>query len=96
MLPDACFVTAIRDPISHFLSAYNEIEYRNLQWYNDWTNTTSKTKINNASHSVRYGDFPKASKERFTQFVINIVDGRRTEKDMTKYPSDMWHVYPQS
>lgn len=26
-----CLVTAIRDPISHFLSGYNEIEYRSVQ-----------------------------------------------------------------
>ena len=25
LLPDACFVTAVRDPIAHFISAYNEI-----------------------------------------------------------------------
>ena len=30
VLPPTCIYTAIRDPISHFLSGYNEMEYRQL------------------------------------------------------------------
>ena len=107
MLPDACFVTAIRDPISHFLSAYNKIEYRNLEWYDDWTASKYARKANHGKKKKNtkvkgsiscdrwYGDFPKASNKRFTQFLINILQGR-TEEQMTHLPLDMWHVYPQS
>ena len=88
LLPDACFVTAVRDPIAHFISAYNEIEYRNLNWYDDWT-------AGHGDNETWYGRYPKATEGRFTRFIADLLE-ERTEKKMTYHPSDMWHVYPQS
>ena len=88
LLPDACFVTAVRDPIAHFISAYNEIEFRNLDWYDDWT-------ARRGDNETWYGRYPKATEGRFTRFIADLLE-ERTEKKMTHFPSDMWHVYPQS
>lgn len=83
--PSLCILTAIRDPISHFLSGYNELEYRNLNWYYDWT---VRHMEDNDNH---YGTFPKASVERFEQFVVDLLNGC---KDMGKFHLDVFHAYP--
>jgi hypothetical protein len=62
----SCVVTAVRDPISHFLSGYNEIEYR-------------KDSISNNTLLPSYYNMPFDSQDqrqdRFAQFVRDIVEG---------------------
>lgn len=65
---DPCIVTMIRDPVSHFLSGYNEIDTRIMQdEYND-----QSARMKNAPkalfHRYHYG-----TKERFEQFVADIL-----------------------
>jgi hypothetical protein len=63
-----CIVTAIRDPISHFLSGYNEIDTRVLEG----EYTSKHARMRNAPkalfHRYHYG-----SKQRFEQFVADIL-----------------------
>ena len=69
--PNSCVITVIRDPISHFLSGYNEIEYRMIVddgYYNDH-NKKFTTYGKPQSHlSLQVG-----SQERFIEFVKEIV-----------------------
>lgn len=64
-LSDVCVVTAIRDPISHFLSGYNELECRNAE--ND-------AELQN---NVLYDRYQSGSTKRFEQFVADFI-GRPT------------------
>mmetsp|Transcript_2451 Transcript_2451/g.3588 ORF Transcript_2451/g.3588 Transcript_2451/m.3588 type:complete len:394 (+) Transcript_2451:209-1390(+) len=79
-----CIITAVRDPISHFLSGYNEIEFRNIVDYHDWTANATK-------EQNKYSQLPKNSTERFTQFIVDILQGG---PEMTFWEMDMRHVYP--
>lgn len=60
-LSDVCVVTAIRDPVSHFLSGYNEIEFKN-----------AKEKFA-LKEEVLYDHYQNGTTERFKQFVANFV-----------------------
>lgn len=64
---DPCIVTMIRDPVSHFLSGYNEIETRILQSeysQHDRLKTAPKALF----HRYHYG-----TNTRFQQFVADIL-----------------------
>lgn len=70
-----CFYTAIRDPLTHFLSGFNEVEVRTLGEYNNGT-----TKYNMTSHiapyhkNVPYSNSSKTlRKQRFTAFVKDLL-----------------------
>lgn len=64
---DPCIVTVIRDPISHFLSGYNEIDTRILEGeYNSHARMKDSPKA--LFHRYHYG-----TKQRFEQFVADIL-----------------------
>eukprot|EP00934_Nitzschia_sp_Nitz4_P000718 Nitzschia sp. Nitz4//scaffold322_size40381//15710//16867//NITZ4_007560-RA/size40381-processed-gene-0.21-mRNA-1//-1//CDS//3329547827//718//frame0 len=64
-----CIVTAVRDPISHFLSAYNEIEWR----------TSTGIYHSESKDRPAYLDIPVGTDEdrkaRFTEFVYEVISG---------------------
>eukprot|EP00537_Pseudo-nitzschia_pungens_P018487 CAMPEP_0172409498 /NCGR_PEP_ID=MMETSP1061-20121228/76397_1 /TAXON_ID=37318 /ORGANISM="Pseudo-nitzschia pungens, Strain cf. pungens" /LENGTH=448 /DNA_ID=CAMNT_0013145653 /DNA_START=220 /DNA_END=1566 /DNA_ORIENTATION=- len=72
--PPPCIYTAIRDPISHFLSGYNEIETRQLEGYNN-----SSVFPVNATSAPYHIDVPYSStspwlrKKRFVAFVRDVL-----------------------
>lgn len=65
---DPCIVTMIRDPVSHFLSGYNEIDTRIME--NEYNQTRSRmaTAPKALFHRFHYG-----TKQRFEQFVADIL-----------------------
>lgn len=65
-LDGACIVTAIRDPIEHFLSGYNEIEFRHTAVF--------PGRLNN-SHPLLYSRYRNGTKLRFQQFVADYLSG---------------------
>ncbi|GFH62044.1 hypothetical protein CTEN210_18520 [Chaetoceros tenuissimus] len=70
--PKVCIYTAIRDPISHFLSGYNEIETRLL---GSWNKTNSgKREIAPYHFRVPYNQTsPGLHRKRFRGFVEDLL-----------------------
>jgi hypothetical protein len=62
---DECIVVAVRDPISRFLSSYNEIESR-ISRLSQWRESTANT--------WPFGRFKADSRERFQQMITDILD----------------------
>ena len=102
-LPDAlqktfssppCIYTVIRDPISHFLSGYNEVEVRQLGEYNnqsadDWP----KSKPAPYHLSVPYSsDSQELRQERFRKFVLDVLQEEPTFGRYKVYS----HFFPMS
>jgi hypothetical protein len=65
-----CAITAIRDPISHFLSGYNEVEFRNKK----------------GPPAAPYTRFVHGSKLRFEQFVADFLGGVVTGENEGRTP----------
>lgn len=66
---DACIVTVLRDPISHFLKGYNQLECRR---------TTNSTPF-------PYMKFREGTSERFVQFVVDLLSGVFTHDQEKEY-----------
>jgi hypothetical protein len=88
-----CTFTVIRDPISHFLSGYNEIEWRII---------TGK-EIANVASVVKRGRFPSFTqlshdnpRIRFEGFVRNFLQGQHGAYTGGATYWFMSHVYPLS
>ena len=84
LFPLPCIFTAIRDPISHFLSGYNEIEYR------------FETELNYTEEMMPpFGKLPRDTAEerriRFQTFVEELLLGQYRTKKIVN-----WHVYSMS
>lgn len=63
-----CIFTVIRDPISHFLSGYNEVEYRILNDV-DLNRKPALAPYN----KISYSSSDQSRKERFAQFVKDVI-----------------------
>jgi hypothetical protein len=68
-----CIITAIRDPISHFLSAYNEIEYQWLANHSNFEDPKVKQKLIKKG-DLQYVQQMPGSKNRFERFVREFLD----------------------
>jgi len=75
---NTCLITAVRDPASRFLSAYNEIEYRfdqnyyhGLQQTNINNQTTTMNRRNR--HAWGFTNVPLGTPARVETFVRNLV-----------------------
>jgi len=83
-LPAPCIFTAIRDPISHFLSGYNEIEYRFEPYYN-----------HTKGRMPPFGKLPRETADerriRFQTFVEELLLGQY-QYQIGLY----WHVFSMS
>jgi hypothetical protein len=86
----ACVVTAVRDPISHFLSAYNEVEYRySLHKFTDeWKEFPQ----------LIFTRYRHGHKKRFEQFVRDYLSGPIVEKQKPylDYPLEIPHTFLMS
>lgn len=86
---NTCIVTMIRDPVSHFLSGYNEIETRikDAEYSNPRMNSAPKALF----HRFHYG-----TKQRFIQFVSDVLSVPST-LGWIDYPKiEPLHIYAMS
>ena len=75
-MPPPCIYTAIRDPISHFLSGYNEVEVRQLGEYNNQSHPDWPTHSKPAPYHRKYPYSNESSdlrKHRFKAFVEDLL-----------------------
>jgi hypothetical protein len=75
-MPPPCVYTALRDPVSHFLSGYNEVEVRQLGEYNNKSSTDFPVKSKRAlyHHAFPYSEnSPELRKTRFKAFVEDLL-----------------------
>jgi hypothetical protein len=71
-MPPPCVYTAVRDPVSHFLSGYNEVEFRQLGEYNNKSSTGFPSAPYH--HAFPYSeDSPELRKTRFKAFVEDLL-----------------------
>mmetsp|Transcript_24452 Transcript_24452/g.50755 ORF Transcript_24452/g.50755 Transcript_24452/m.50755 type:complete len:413 (-) Transcript_24452:11-1249(-) len=80
----ACIVSVVRDPISHFLSGYNEYEVR-LN-----TKKTEQLRSNEGlvAHPLSFERFTFGEERRFEQFIVDLLT---SPSDIFQY--DLAHVY---
>lgn len=72
-MPPPCIYTAVRDPISHFLSGYNEVEVRQLGEYNN-KSSQSDAKFAPYHLFVPYSsESHELRKKRFRAFVEDLL-----------------------
>ncbi len=94
-LPPPCIYTAVRDPISHFLSGYNEVEVRQLGEYNnqsakDWPSHAKPAPYHiNVPYS---SESPALRRKRFIAFVEDLLLEEPTFGDNYVYS----HFFPVS
>ena len=74
--PPPCIYTAVRDPIAHFLSGYNEVEVRQLGEYNnqsaaDWPSSSKPAPYHISSPYS--SESPYLRQERFKAFVEDVL-----------------------
>mmetsp|Transcript_12968 Transcript_12968/g.30586 ORF Transcript_12968/g.30586 Transcript_12968/m.30586 type:complete len:596 (-) Transcript_12968:315-2102(-) len=69
-----CVFTVLRDPISHFLAGYNEVEYRLVHGESDAPNASELDKL--ASYAmIQLNQDSKTRELRFITFVQNLLEG---------------------
>ena len=81
LLPTTCIVTAIRDPVDHFLSGYNEMEFRN---------TRDNVQRKGEHLRTHYSRFANGTSARFEQFVVDLIGGA------LNHLNDISHVFSMS
>ncbi len=65
----ACIVAVVRDPISHFLSAYNEYEVR----LNAKKTQKDRTRLERLAHPLNFERFAFGEEKRFEQFIVDFL-----------------------
>jgi len=89
-----CVVTAVRDPVEHFLSAYNEIEFRST----DSFRSSHGVKTNGNNNKQRYYErYEKGSDARFERYVSEFIWGASSTSVFPSLPfSNIFHSFSQS
>ena len=67
LVNETCIVTVVRDPITHFLSAYNEIEWRHEDRIRGQTLESS--------YIPKYRLLTNGTQERYIKFVTDFIQG---------------------
>ena len=69
-----CLFTVLRDPISHFLSGYNEVEYRLIEEHDDALHQIKGRRDELASYTrIPYNESDDKRELRFETFVKNLL-----------------------
>jgi len=87
-IPKACVVTVVRDPITHFLSGYNEYETR----LNDEVGTKLRRDKNWIGNPVNFERFEFGTEARFEQFVVDFLNGPRRDM-LFDYWNNLYHMF---
>eukprot|EP00536_Pseudo-nitzschia_multiseries_P012339 jgi/Psemu1/290219/fgenesh1_pg.467_\ len=91
--PPPCIYTAIRDPISHFLSGYNELEFRQLSEYKNSSEFPADDTRAPYHLDVPYSSTdPRLRKKRFVAFVRDVLLEEKVLSSHRVYS----HFYPMS
>ena len=85
-----CIVTAVRDPIEHFLSAYNEIEFRNTPPY---MKKRKERRYWNWENPLPYAKNGNGTIERFETFVSDFIGNTH---NTGVYATDLVHIFSMS
>ncbi len=80
----ACIVAVVRDPITHFLSGYNEYEIR----LNTDDTPNLRLKARSAPNSLNFERFVFGDEKRFEQFIVDILT---SPGDVVK--ENLSHIY---
>ena len=84
----ACIVAVVRDPVSHFLSGYNEYEHR----LNNEVGTNTKEQRRWSGNPVNFERFSFGTKGRFEQFVVDFLNGPNQNK-VFDYWNNLYHMF---
>ncbi|KAL7526812.1 hypothetical protein ACHAWF_004780 [Thalassiosira exigua] len=77
---ETCIVTAVRDPLEHFMSGYNELEFRN---------TEGRLEVPKGEDSLRhYSRFANGTSARFEQYVADLIGSA-----LSPYGNQIKHVF---
>lgn len=87
-IPKACVVTVVRDPITHFLSGYNEYETR----LNDEVGTKLRRDKKWSGNPVNFERFEFGTEARFEQFVVDFLNGPRRDM-LFDYWNNLYHMF---
>ena len=87
-----CVVTAVRDPVEHFLSAYNEIEFRSTD---SWRRAH---RVDNYDKSQRYHEqYENGTDARFEHYVSDFIFGASSTKLFPSIPpANIYHAFSQT
>lgn len=81
-----CVVTAVRDPVEHFLSAYNEVEGRNSPEYMK----KRSGKYRSWTNPLLFASYGNGTTARFEQFVSDFIVGPQRANH---YVLELQHVF---
>ena len=91
---ETCVVTAVRDPVEHFLSAYNEIEFRSTESFRSVHGVRADANDKKQRYYERYEN---GTDSRFERYVAEFVWGASTAKVYPSLPfSNIFHSFSQS
>ncbi len=87
-----CVVTAVRDPVEHFLSAYNEIEFRSTDSF------LRANGVKNFQRTRYHERYENGTDERFERYVSDFVYGASSNRlfPSAPFPSNILHSFSQS
>lgn len=92
---DTCLVTAVRDPVGHFLSGYNECEFRNSLAYGSRRRPPRRWEWSGRDHPDLFTRHAAGTDARFEDFVDNFVGGpSRVGIDLAL--TELMHVFSMS
>lgn len=87
-----CIVTAVRDPMSHFLSGYNECEHRNSAEYGMRRRPPRKWQWASNSNPWLFTRHSNGTNARFENFVANFI-GNPKRVGIVPQATELFHVY---
>eukprot|EP00986_Skeletonema_menzelii_P005043 scaffold1778_cov135-Skeletonema_menzelii.AAC.12 len=88
-----CVVTAVRDPVEHFLSAYNEIEFRSTDSF-----LRSHGVKDHKKQQLYYERYENGSDARFERYVSEFIFGASSTGLFPSRPvySNIFHAFSQT
>ncbi|KAL7431139.1 hypothetical protein ACHAXM_002590 [Skeletonema potamos] len=87
-----CVVTTVRDPVEHFLSAYNELEFRSTDSF-----LSSHGLTENTNGKKPYTRYRNGTDARFERYVSDFIWGAASNDVYPSLPlSNIFHTFSQT